>query len=255
MTVLTQITKVMAHLPLTLLGRKPENGLAICFGMGTSFRSLMSWGIDTTAVELVPSVPKLFGYYHADGPELLRQPNAHVVIDDGRRFLERSNQQFDVIVIDPPPPISAPTSGLLYSEQFYSVIKPHLKPDGILQMWFPGGDDVTMAAVVKSLRNSFPYVRAFESLTGFGTHFLCRLRPIPDATGEELAKRLPMRAAADLVEWDSDSTPAEMLGDTLDGEKSLANLIAAKPATPPITDDRPINEYFFLRSASLQPPW
>ena len=251
MTVLTSVTKVMAHLPLTLLGRKPENGLAICFGMGTSFRSLLSWDIDTTAVELVPSVPKLFWFYHANGPELLRQPNAHVVIDDGRRFLERSAQQFDVIVIDPPPPISAPTSGLLYSEQFYAVIKTHLKPDGILQMWFPGGDDVTMAAVVKSLRNSFPYVRAYESFTGIGTHFLCRLQPIPTVSGEELAHRLPSRAAQDLVEWEPDSTATDLLSGTLDGEKTLDSLIAPQPATHPITDDRPVNEYFFLRRASV----
>lgn len=247
MTVLTPVTKVMAHMPLSMLARQPVNGLAICFGMGTSFRSLLSWGIDTTAVELVPSVPKLFGYYHADGPELLRLPNAHVVIDDGRRFLERSSQQFDVIVVDPPPPISAPTSGLLYSEQFYNVIKPHLKPDGILQMWFPGGDAVTMAAVAKSVRASFPYVRAFESFSGFGIHFLCRMQPLPEVDGDDLARRLPARAAADLTEWNRDSTPADMLGDTLDGEKSLDSLISPQGRTLPITDGRPINEYFLVR--------
>ncbi len=60
MTVLTPITKVMAHLPLSMLGRVPNNALVICFGMGTTFRSAMSWGIRTTAVELIPSVPKLF---------------------------------------------------------------------------------------------------------------------------------------------------------------------------------------------------
>ncbi len=253
MTVLTPITKVMAHLPLTWLGRKPENGLAICFGMGTSFRSLLSWDIDTTAVELVPSVPKLFSFYHPNGAELLRQPNAHVVIDDGRRFLERSNQQFDVIVVDPPPPTSAPTSGLLYSEQFYTVIKPHMKPDGILQMWFPDGDDATTAAVAKSIRSSFPYVRAFASLTGYGTHFLCRLQPFPEVNGELLSKRLPAKAAADLTEWDHDYSAAEMFDDTLEGEKTFASLIGLKPSIPPITDDRPINEYFFLRSRTLQP--
>jgi spermidine synthase len=68
MTELTPITKMMAHLPLAFLPRAPKDALVICFGMGTSFRSMMSWGINVTAVELVPSVPKLFGYFHADGP-------------------------------------------------------------------------------------------------------------------------------------------------------------------------------------------
>jgi spermidine synthase len=73
-TILTPITKLMAHLPLAFLDHPPRNALVICFGMGTSYRSLMSWNIPTTAVELVPSVPELFGYYHADALELLRGP-------------------------------------------------------------------------------------------------------------------------------------------------------------------------------------
>src|SRR5262249_17305057 len=140
MTAMTPITKYMAHLPLAFLDRPAQRGLVICFGMGTTFRSMLSWGIDSTAVDLVPSVPKLFGFYHPDGPELLRLPIAHVFADDGRRFLERSSQQYDVITIDPPPPISTPTTGLLYSSEFYSIVKQHLKPGGIVQIWLFIGD-------------------------------------------------------------------------------------------------------------------
>ena len=67
MTVLTPITKMMAHFTLAHLATPPRNVLIICFGMGTTFRSAMSWGIPVTVVELVPSVPKLFTYYHPDG--------------------------------------------------------------------------------------------------------------------------------------------------------------------------------------------
>ena len=62
MTSLTPITKMMAHLPLAFLDRPPQDALVVCFGMGTTFRSLHSWGIPVTAVELIPSVPRLFGY-------------------------------------------------------------------------------------------------------------------------------------------------------------------------------------------------
>ena len=90
MTSLTPITKMMAHLPLASLSAAPRRALVLCFGMGTSFRSAMSWGIPVTVVELVPSVPSLFGYFHADGEELLHRRNAHVVIDDARRYMERT---------------------------------------------------------------------------------------------------------------------------------------------------------------------
>jgi len=96
----------------------------------------VSWGIDTTAVELVPSVPALFGHYHPNAAELLTSPLARVVIDDGRRFLEQSTDQYDVITIDPPPPPEAAGSSLLYSKEFYASAKKRLRPDGIVQQWY-----------------------------------------------------------------------------------------------------------------------
>jgi spermidine synthase len=65
MTFLTPITKVMAHLPLAINGGA-KAGLIICFGMGTTFRAMHSWGIDTTVAELTPSVTESFGFFFAD---------------------------------------------------------------------------------------------------------------------------------------------------------------------------------------------
>jgi len=76
MTELTPITKTMVHLPLTLETEAPRSALIICFGMGTSFRSALSWGIDTTAVELVPSVPAAFAVFHPDAGALLKLPTS-----------------------------------------------------------------------------------------------------------------------------------------------------------------------------------
>ncbi len=110
MTGLTPITKMMAHLPLAHLDHPPQNALVVCFGMGTTFRSMLSWNIHTTVVELVPSVPRLFWYFHSDAAQLLSSPLADVEIDDGRRYLERTAQQYDVITIDPPPPMESAAS-------------------------------------------------------------------------------------------------------------------------------------------------
>ena len=137
MTFMTPITKYMVHLPLAFRSRPPENGLVICFGMGTSFRSMLSWGIPTTAVDLTPSVPAVFSYFHSDAPKLAASPLARIVADDGRRFLDQSGETYDVIVVDPPPPVEAAGSSLLYSTEFYEVIRKHLRPNGILQIWVP----------------------------------------------------------------------------------------------------------------------
>jgi spermidine synthase len=246
-TNLTPETKLMAHLPLAFLGKTPSNALDICFGMGTTHRSLLSWGISSTAVELVPSVPSLFGYFYEDGPELLRSPRSRLIIDDGRFYLERSDEIFDVITIDPPPPVEAAGSSLLYSKEFYAVVRRHLRSGGILQQWLPNGDAATIASVAKALRESFPYVRVFGSIEGQGFHFLARLSPVPLESALVLASHVPPAAATDLLEWGQFRTTQEQFAAVLTREVSLDSLIQLAPGVPILQDDRPVNEYFLLR--------
>ena len=247
MTSLTPITKMMAHLPLAFLDRPPQDALVICFGIGTTFRSLHSWGIPVTAVELVPSVPRLFYFFHSDAPEVLKSPLSHIVIDDGRRYLERTTQQYDVITIDPPPPVEAAGSSLLYSEDFYTVIRQRLRPGGILQQWLPIGDPEDVAAVALALRRSFPYVRVFAFGKNWGFHFLASDRPLPNRTANELARRLPATAANDLIEWAPHPNAEARFEHLLHNELPIDQFISASPSTPALSDDRPINEYYLLR--------
>ena len=246
-TALTPITKMMVHLPMAFLGRPPQSALVVCFGMGTSFRSALSWGVPTTAVELVPSVPGLIGFYHEDGPDLLRSPLARVVIDDGRRLLERSPDRYDVITIDPPPPVEAAGSGLLYSKQFYALARARLRPGGIVQQWFPGGEPAILASVARAITESFPHVRVFQSVEGWGFHFLASDTPIAAASADVLAARLPPRAAADLVEWWRGVTPEQALGRVVGQEVPPERVLAVAPGAPALEDDRPFNEYYLLR--------
>jgi spermidine synthase len=246
-TFLTPITKIMAHLPLAFLNHPPKNALVVCFGMGTTYRSMLSWGIPTTAVELVPSVPKLFWYYHADGPRLLKSPLSRVVIDDGRRYLERSLEQYDVIALDPPPPVEAAGSSLLYSKEFYAMVRTRLRPDGILQQWLPRGDPAVHAAVARALQESFPYVRAFHSIGAWGIHFLASNQPLPNWSAEDLVRHMPASATNDLMEWGPEATPEGQLGAVLNKEISFSGLIAEDPSAPALQDDRPVNEYYLIR--------
>ena len=247
MTTLTTITKMMAHLPLAFLQRPPKNALVICFGMGTTHRTILSWGIHSTAVELVPSVPSLFSYFHADGARLLQLPLSRIVIDDGRSYLDRSSEQFDVIVVDPPPPVPAAASSLLYSKEFYAVLKRHLPPDGIVQQWLPNGDSAVRASVAKALAESFPHVRAFQSIEGPGLHFLASSSPVPSTPASVLASRLPPLAASDLVEWEPAPDAEKQFARVVRQEILLDDLVREDPAIPALQDDRPVNEYFILR--------
>jgi len=249
-TALTPVTKMMAHLPLAFLSRPPASALIICFGMGTSHRSALSWHIRSTAVDLVPSVPRLFSFFHPNGPVGLDSTLSRVVIDDGRSYLERTQDEYDVIVIDPPPPIGAAASSLLYSKEFYAIAKQRLRPGGILQQWLPGGDAATQASVVRALGESFPYVRAFGSIERDGYHFLASMSPILSVTAAQLAQRLPSDAAHDLMEWGPAATPEEQFQAVLEQEVPVISILQEDQKAPALQDDRPVNEYFLIRRLS-----
>jgi predicted membrane-bound spermidine synthase len=247
-TKLTPVTKMMAHLPLALNGHA-ESGLVICFGMGTTARAMLSWDTETTAVDLVPSVPELFRFFFADAPSVLADPHMHVVIDDGRRFLLRTSGSYDVITIDPPPPVQAVGSSLLYSREFYGVIKTHLKPNGILAQWFPGAEGTTLSAVARSLADSFPHVAVYRSLGDWGVHLLASETPIPEMSTAEFAARLPPAAQLDLVEWNTNRSLIGMADDVVSRRIPISAVLQVDlPAQ--ITDDQPYNEYFILRDRS-----
>ena len=246
MTGLVPATKFMVHMPVMLHTGKSESALIICFGMGTSFRSALSWDLKTTAVELVPSVKKSFGFYHADAAEVLRNPKGRIVIDDGRRYLKRTAEKFDIIVIDPPPPVPAAGSSLLYSEEFYETAKRHLKPGGILQAWLPPADLKTKRAIMRSVRESFPYLECFHSPGNVGIHMLASNEPINPFSPGSLAYTMPSPAAADLLEWSDNADLPDYI------EWIFSNPISPEQFLKPdpnirVTDDRPYNEYFLLR--------
>jgi hypothetical protein len=258
--------KVMAHMPLAF-HEDPESALVICFGMGTTFRSLMSWGIDVTAVELVPSVRDAFPFYFDDAEALMRDPSGEIVIDDGRRYLQRTDKSFDVITVDPPPPVQAAGSSLLYSSEFYRLIKSRLNKGGIVQQWYPGAayfrdrtlamasepdakETTPLSAILRSAVGEFRYVLVYPSFLGWGWHILLSDEPLTEPTVDEFVARLPLEARSDLWEWNRsyeelDAFVAAILATRIDIERVLGNNPDVR-----IEDDRPYNEYYLVRAVA-----
>lgn len=252
-THLTPVTKLMTHLPMAHLDTPAGvgRGLVICMGMGTSFRSLMSWGGPAAVVELVPSVPDFFSFFYPDAAPI--PDSARIVIDDGRRFLDRTGGMFDMITVDPPPPVEAAGSSLLYSKEFYRSVLSRLNPRGIVQVWLPDGDLETIHAVTRSIAESFAHVRIFSYGPYTGFHFLASRRPLPRLTAAELVRRMPEAAVRDMTEWGT-IPPEDYFGRILTRELDPARLMAetARGGGTALTDDRPVNEFFFVRRHLLR---
>jgi spermidine synthase len=156
-------------------------------------------------------------------------------------------EDFDVIIVDPPPPVEAAASSLLYSPEFYEIARRRLRPGGILQQWLPRAEPFVVSAVAQAIGQSFPDVRAFPSVEGWGFHFLASVTAMGQRTPKQLAGNLPPAAARDLLEWGPFPTAEEQFLAVVDKEVPLGKLIDAVPGAPILTDDRPMNEYYFLR--------
>lgn len=248
MTNLVQDTKEMAMLPIMFHQGPVDSALTICFGMGTTFRSLLNWDVATTVVELVPSVKKAFPDIWDDAKAVLENPKGKIVIDDGRRFLMRTHEKYDVITIDVPPPFEASGVSLLFSKEFYALVKLHMNKGAVLQTFIQPSDDATKSAVTRSLVEAFKNVRAFKGK--FGYLYLASEEPLIMPDLDVAQKAVSEKAKRDYTEWSpSNDVNAEfkkMASQQLAKEKTMAEMLAGSDCLT-IVDDLPPNEYFVLR--------
>ena len=201
-TCICTIAKLMVHLPLAFHASDAKSALVICFGMGTTYRSALSWGGKVTAVELLPSVTQAFDYYYADAADVLKNPNGRIVVDDGRRFLRRSKEKFDMVTILIHHHLRKRQLRVFYiRKNSYRLIQTHLNTGGILQQWygFPYGEKTILQAVVRSLVDVFPHVRMYpgynsDNKTISGWYILASNDPIKSVTRTEFMARLPEKA-------------------------------------------------------------
>jgi spermidine synthase len=245
-------TKLMAHIPI-LLHPDPHDTLVIAFGMGTSFRSSVASGYRTDVVELVPSVPELMYLFHDDATKIKENPNAKIIINDGRNYIFLTKKMYDIVVIDPPPPFNASGTTVLYSKEFYEEIAEKLNEGGIVSQWIYFGsreDDIAMA--IKSFIEVFPNVLAFQPVGGAGGLFLQGSFSPFDISREGLTQKLKNESATkDLSESYKDLQLKDVLNLVIGDRESLLRVVGEYDA---ITDDRPRTEYFKLRHKFTDSP-
>ncbi|MBF0316642.1 MAG: fused MFS/spermidine synthase [Nitrospirae bacterium] len=243
MTIKITDTKMMAHLPM-LLHHNPEKTLVLCFGMGTTYRSAISHGGYVTVVELVDEVVEAFDYFYADAKNIRHYPKGRIVVDDARNFLKLTKERFDVITIDPPPPIDAAGVNHLYSRDFIELAKSRLKDDGIFAHWIPvpgkGGvdDELTFSMLFYTVNTVFPHMYFIMGHNGVGVHVIGSMKPL-DVSVETIMKRLKNpKVAGDLTELEA--IPVSFFANI----KPTGNI--TNSAIPVLTDDKPLLEFYLI---------
>jgi spermidine synthase len=250
MTLLTVDAKLMPILPL-IARPQSEHALVVAFGMGSAFRAALIAGLQTDAVELVPSVPRMFGYYYPDAQQVLADPKGRVFIADGRNHLELTNDRYDIIVTDPPPPIESSGASVISSREYYQEGYDHLTPGGIMMEWVPYGQSVDeLKAHVRAFAAVFPQVTTVFGPGGWGMYMLGSTQPI--AFDHDSIRAILSRPGvlADLSSaFDSPTNTLDGWISKIDANTWISGSEVAAFAGdgPMVTDDRPVSEYFLLR--------
>ncbi len=250
MTLLTIDAKLMPILPL-MLRPQSTSALTVAFGMGSAFRGAVIAGLKTEAVELVPTVPEYFHYFYPDAPEILANPNAKVIITDGRNHLELTTQAYDIIVTDPPPPIFSSGASVISSLEYYQAGRAHLKPGGVMMQWIPYGSTLAeFQAHVRTFKNVFPHVSIVFGAGGYGMYMMGSADPLiyDEATMREVLGRPGILEDISSAYDSPESTIDGWIG-RINGLRWIddAAVDTFKGTGPLVTDDRPMPEYFLLR--------
>ena len=149
----------MGHLP-ALVHPNPKDVLVVGFGAGVTAGSFTRYPevSNLTICELEPFIPPASNEYF--GPQNYRVkdwPKTRIVYDDARHYVFTTRDTYDVITTDPIHPWVKGTS-VLYSKEYYELVKQHLKPGGVVAQWLPiyDSDPETIQTELATFFKVFP---------------------------------------------------------------------------------------------------
>src|SRR6059036_3827831 len=88
-----------------------------------------------TIAEIEPLVPRVVStYFSQHNFDVVNNPKVHVRIDDARHFVETTNEKFDAVTSDPLDPW-VKGAAMLYTVEFFEMVKQHLNPGGVVTLF------------------------------------------------------------------------------------------------------------------------
>jgi len=246
-------------LPFKVAPKDPET-LIIGPGGGSDVLVALAAGSQrVTAAEMNPLMLRFVRHFGGAAGNLYDQPKVNAILTEGRTFIRRTAQKFDVILLGFVDSWAAVASGglslsenHLYTVEAFQAYYDHLTPDGMLVIlrW-----DVDVPRLVT---NAVALLGAEEAGSRIAVFFEKRGTEAEPPQMIFMLRKRPFTAAeaAQMAEW-TDARPLivpgrhveEPYASLLSGRKTLAQFVDEAPArVDPVFDDRP---FFFAR----QKPW
>jgi spermidine synthase len=184
---------LLGHLP-ALLRPEARSALMVSFGNGIATGALSRHAIPRIqAVELVAEQVEAARFYQDENHDVLDYPGLNIAIEDGRNYLLRSDERFDIITADATHPVNT-SSWALFTREFYGLVRQHLADDGVFVQWLPFHDlsSRDFRDIVKTFQSAFPHTSLWY--TG-GVHTFLVATPQPLTRDEVVALDAQLKAS------------------------------------------------------------
>ncbi|WP_341679234.1 fused MFS/spermidine synthase [Niveibacterium sp. SC-1] len=232
--------RLQALLPLIIHPGEPRSAMVIGLGTGITAGALLAYpSLEKRVVaELLPAVKAAAAGFHGNY-QVTRDPRMDIRLRDGRRTLLASDEHYDLITLEPPPP-SASGVVNLYSRDFYRLAASRLNPQGIVAQWLPlpTQNDEDSRALVKSFVEAFPHASLWTTEL-HETLMIGSLTPIT-LDAERIAQRFERGEVSVALGEVGIDTPAALLANWITDRDGLARYAGD---AAPVTDDDPRIEY------------
>lgn len=230
--------------PAMTLHPEPKTVFLAGGGEGATLREVLSHNTvkKVVMVDIDSEVIALCREYlpeHHQGS--FEDPRVELLHMDAKKYLEETDERFDVVIIDLPEPIEGGPAYLLYTRKFYEMLKTRMSDQATFALQSGAtilGITNVYTAVLNTLKTAFPIVIPYEAtVPSFGGPWGFALssntmNPL-DLSSEEVDSRIASRVARTLRFYD---------GHTHRGlfhiPKYLRDMMAADKTI--ITEDSPV---------------
>lgn len=168
------------HFPL-LAHPRPERVLMIGGGLGGGLAEVLKHPVrEVDYLELDPAVVRVWSQFVPE--EAFRDTRLRVIYEDGRRWVRRQGDSYDVVIMGLPDPLTAQLNRF-YTAEFFLEVKAHIRPGGVFSFGATSSENVLgdpqrryLASLFRTLKGAFREVRVVPGETAY---FLASDAPIP----------------------------------------------------------------------------
>ncbi len=229
--------RLLGHLP-PLLRPGARNALVLSFGNGIATGTMNTHDIPVIdAVDLSPEMMEAAAVYSEENYDVLDSDRLRLHVEDGRNFLLRTEESYDIISVDATHPANA-SSWALFTSEFYQLIESRLAADGVFMQWIPihGVREDDYRDILRTVWDIFPNMVLWS--TGSTHSYVVATR---EPMSSVVMQSVLTRAAANPIVVRDLGPPETIAGYVAMAEADLTGYIGRGPV---ITD----NDAFFMPS-------